>query len=71
MSVDPRIAQAIRQVVENARQPNAVADRFLAWYEGLSTGNENLEDPDSVKRHMEVLFDAVLIADDNADGDEV
>lgn len=67
MSVDARISDALRQAVEDARQPRAVAERLLAWFEGLSTGNESLEDPDSVKRHMEVLFDAVM-AEDEADG---
>lgn len=70
MSVDPRISQAVSQAVQHAGQPGAVADRLLAWFEGLSTGNESLEDPDSVKRHVEVLFDAVVVTDDEADGGE-
>lgn len=70
MSVDERIADAVRQAVERAGQPVAVADRLLAWFEGLATGNESLEDPDSVKRHVEVLFDAVWVADDEGDGGE-
>jgi len=70
MSVDPRISQAVRHAVDEARQRTAVADRLLAWFEGLSTGNETLEDPDSVKRHVELLFDAVLTPEDIVDGGE-
>jgi len=70
MTVDTRISHAVRQAVEHAGQPAAVSDRLLAWFEGLSTGNESLEDPDSVKRHVDVLFDAVVVADDDVDGGE-
>jgi len=61
MSVDDKIVEAVRNATEYARQPEAVADRLLAWFEGLSGGSENLEDPDSVERYLETLFQATVI----------
>jgi len=60
MSVDPRIAKAIREAVDDARQPGTVADRLLAWFEGIAEGKERLEDPDAVERRLELLFEATV-----------
>ena len=68
MSVDDKIVEAIRRATEDAGQPQSVADQMWAWFEGLSGGNERLEDPDSVDRHLELLFQATTVPGCDLDG---
>jgi hypothetical protein len=69
MSLDPKIEEAIQKAAIDAGQDPAVANRLIAWMTGISNGNETLEDKDSVNRHLSILFDAVVVEDDD-EGEE-
>ena len=69
MSIDQKITDAIRGAVASAGQPEAVALRLVAWFESLAEGNERLEDPDSVERHFDLLFQATVVPGADRDGE--
>ncbi len=68
MAIDARISDAVRTATDDTGQPRTVADRLLAWFKGLASGNERLEDPDTVERHLELLFQATIVPDVDRDG---
>jgi len=64
MKLDPAISAALARAVEDAHQPKAVAQLLTKWCEGLVSGNERFEDPESVARHIELLIEAVHLDDE-------
>jgi hypothetical protein len=69
MSVDPRIREAVTKAVSDADQPKELATRLLAWFDALSTGNASLEDSESVKKHMELLYEGTDAGEVSDEGD--
>ncbi len=69
MTLDTRIIQAIEEAVKEAGQPETLARRLLAWFEAVTSGNEDINDQAATVRHLEVLFDGAVVQDDN-DEDE-
>lgn len=65
MAIDTKLADAIRAAAVDLGQPAELAERVVAWMNSLASGNETLDDPDSVSRHLELLFESARI-----DGDE-
>lgn len=59
--IDKEIRRAIYSGVEEMGQPEAVARRLEAWFQQLVKGNESLTDTDSVRRHLELLLEAVEV----------
>ena len=69
MAIDTRITQAINEAVKEAGQPETLARRLIAWFEVVTSGNEDINDQATTARHLEVLFEGTVV--DNADvGDE-
>ena len=63
--MDTRIRDAIKEAVKECRQGSGLANKLIAWFDGLASGNESLEDRDSVARHLELLYEATKIEDEN------
>lgn len=59
--IDDEIRRAIRTCTDEMGQPEALARRLEAWFQQLVEGNESLTDTDSVRRHLELLLEAVEI----------
>jgi len=72
MTLDPRITQAINEAVEEAGQPETLARRLIAWFEAVTSGNEDINDDATAARHLEVLFDGTVVEsvdNEEKDGD--
>ena len=65
MSLDPRIRQAVKDAVHDSDQPSNLGEKLIHWLEALTSGNEKLEDRDSVERHLELLYEAVSLMEDD------
>jgi hypothetical protein len=68
MSIDIKNIEAIKEAANEAGQPASLARRLIAWMEAVTSGNENLSDPASVERHLEVLY---AETDANSDKEDV
>lgn len=55
------VRDAIRTAVEEAGQPENVADKLVAWMERIASGAESVADEESVRRHLDVLIEAVEV----------
>lgn len=69
MALDPRITHAITEAVEEADQPESLADYLIAWFEAITTGNEDIHDSESSARHLELLFNNTVIEQTHDGGD--
>lgn len=67
MVLDVRIAEAIREAVAEAGQPEALARRMIAWFEGVTLGNEDIHDQAAAARRLEVLFEGTVFEGDEED----
>lgn len=63
MALDPRITHAITEAVEEAGQPETLAHRLIAWFEAITTGNEDIHDSETSARHLDLLFSSTLIGE--------
>ena len=64
MSMDDKIAEALRAAVEQENQPTTLASKLIAWLEGVISGNEDLNDKEQAERHLDVLFDGTVVYED-------
>lgn len=62
MALDPTIKTAVEAAVVGEGQSAQLAKKILVWLEAVIAGNEELRDPESAQRHLEVLFGAVEVA---------
>ena len=69
MTVDPKIAGAIEQVVHRAGQSPALARRLIAWFDAVASGNEDINDRQSASRHLELLYGEVHLPDEPVGSD--
>jgi hypothetical protein len=63
VALDSKIAAAIRDAVKDVGQTTEVADKLIAWVGDLTTGNAKIIDKDSVRRHLQILFNTVHVAE--------
>lgn len=68
MTIDARITQAINEAVREAGQPDTLARRLIAWFEAVTSGNEDINDQATAARHLEVLFEGTVV--ENTDGED-
>lgn len=54
--LDPKIRQAIESATRSARQSTGLAQRLIAWFEAVTSGNEDITDRDAAERRLEVLY---------------
>ncbi len=55
--MDPKIREAIEAAVDEAGQDASLSRKLVAWFEELSSGNEEIED---AERHLKLLYDSTL-----------
>lgn len=70
MTLDARITQAIQEAVEEAGQPETLARRLVAWFEAVTSGNEDINDHAAAARHLEVLFEGTVVSDEDEDDED-
>ncbi len=63
MAIDPMIKQAITTAVQEAGQPIGVAQRFVRWFEAVSSGSEDLANAQSASGHLDALFESTEVAE--------
>ena len=68
MPIREEIKSAVYSATEKAGQEQVVANKIIAWLEALSSGNESLEDSESVKRHLDLLFETIVVPDNEIEG---
>ncbi len=56
MPIDPRMREAILDATSHAGQPRGLADKLIAWFEALSSGNETLTTKDAVTTRVHLLY---------------
>lgn len=61
MAIDKEIKAALIAAVETAGQDSALADRLIAWFEGVATESISLDDREMVSRHISLLFAAMHV----------
>jgi hypothetical protein len=59
MSADAEIREAIIEAVARAKQPTTVATKLLAWFDAVASGSESLVDRESVRRHLDLVLQAM------------
>ena len=69
MPIRQEIKAAVHSATEKAEQAQVVAEKIIAWLEALSSGNEKLDDVESVKRHLDLLFETIITSDSEIEGD--
>ena len=67
MTIDARITQAINEAVKEAGQPDTLARRLIAWFEAVTSGNEDINDQATAARHLEVLFEGTVVEDEDGE----
>ena len=70
MAIDIRITQAINEAVKEAGQPEPLARRLIAWYEAVTSGNEDINDQATTARHLEVLFEGAVVENVDVEGED-
>ena len=58
MKVDPKIQTAIEEAVREAKQGDGVARKLVAWFKEVASGNEDIGNMNSARRHAELLYKA-------------
>lgn len=61
MAIDPTIHRAIREAVDELRQPDPVAVRLIAWMTALADGNEQLSSQEKVRQRLDDLYEATTV----------
>ena len=70
MALDSRITEAIAEAVEEAGQPETLARRLIAWFEAVTSGNENINDQATTARHLEVLFEGTTVDENSKESED-
>ena len=70
MALDPKIEGAIQTAVQAAGQAESISKGLVAWFDAVSSGNENLTDKDSTNRRLERLYGDTVFSQDE-DGTEI
>jgi len=61
MGLDPRVESAVRDAVRHNDQGEELAAKIVALLQSLGSGNISLSDRDALDRHMEILYNSVLV----------
>ena len=70
MAIDIRITQAINEAVREAGQPETLARRLVAWFEAVTTGNEDINDQATTARRLEILFEGTIVENTDTEGED-
>jgi len=61
MNLDKRVVTAIEEAVKELGESPALAEKITAWLDSLAGGNDRLSDRDTTERHVELLYQTVLV----------
>ena len=61
MALDYILHEAIKKAVEDEGQAESLASKIVAWVDGVITGNEDLDDVDSVSRRVRLIYEDTVI----------
>lgn len=61
MAVDPKIKQAIEEVVDTTEQSVGLATRLTRWFEAIANGDEDLNNIQDANRRLELLYKDVQV----------
>lgn len=70
MTIPTEVQEAVKQAVEEQGQTPGLAMKINKWLDVLGSGSETLDDRESVKRHLDVLFEATVADVDMDVGEE-
>lgn len=59
MALPPEITAAVQEAVREAGQPEHVATKITRWLDALSSGQESINETESVQRHLDVIFESL------------
>lgn len=65
MAIDPRIDEAVVSAAEEAGQDDALSRKLIAWFEALSSGNEQIDDSEMFLR---LLYDSTTVDEEIPNG---
>ncbi len=57
MNTNAKIQEAIKEAVADFGQNEGLADKLIAWFESVASGNESLTNKDSVSRRLDLLYE--------------
>ena len=57
MKLDPKIQFAIEEAVREAKQQDGVARKLVAWFKEVASGNEDIGNMNSARRHAALLYE--------------
>jgi hypothetical protein len=60
MNVDSAIQEAIYESVRQLQQPDAVSEKLIKWLDEVISGNESIDNEESVYRRLDNLCSAVV-----------
>lgn len=60
------ISEAVFRATKESGQPDTVAKKLDAWLNALMSGNENIEDRESSRRHLELILNDISVKINNS-----
>lgn len=57
MALDPKIEESIRLSVSQYGQSESLATKIISWMQSVISGNEDINDNKTVRRHVELLYE--------------
>ena len=67
MTVDRKIEEVIKQIVIQNGQSEGLSRRFIAWFNAVASGNEDINDRQSANRHLEEIYREVRLSDESGE----
>ena len=61
MDIDSRIRNAIFVAASKGHQPNELANKLVAWFNALASGNEDIANPQHSVPQLELTYGAVVL----------
>lgn len=61
--MDRNIEKAFQEAAEGAGQNASLGRKLVAWFDAIASGNEDINDPQSSGRHLELLYDETVVED--------
>jgi len=67
--MDPKIKDAIEEAAREDGQSEALAQRIVAWFDAIASGNEDINDKQSANRHIELLYEEATLPGEYSSAD--
>ena len=70
MPVNADIRRAIEQAVRHHGQDQSLAAKIVAWFEAVTSGNEEIHDTVAAGRHLDLLYQQTKLEPQTTDANE-